>query len=273
MTSLGELNLQTMFVGRHYFLYSVVDSTNRQLRRLMRGEPSDYVPIKGPTAVARVPEGSVVVADYQTHGHGQQEAVWHSEPGKNLLLSLLLLPRFLEPRRQFALNEAIALSLYDLISPAFEEGSVYIKWPNDLVLHNKKVAGILIQNSLSANEMRSCIAGLGLNVEQLEFPPELPQATSLWREGAKLSRRFLLERFFTALERRYLQLRSGDFAGIRKDYLSALFRFDQVADYRRKDGSTFRGSILGVEPTGRLLIEHESGDIEAFAFKEVEFVY
>ena len=274
MSAIAALNLQTMFVGRHSFCYEVIDSTNLELRRLAEGKPS----VAGNRQRPDLPEGAVVIADFQTRGRGQQQRVWHSEAGKNLLLSVLLYPRFLGPSQQFALNEAVSLALYDAVSPEFEAGELHIKWPNDLLIRSRKVAGILIENSLSAassgktGEIRRSFIGLGLNVEQTKFPPELPRATSLWREGAKVSRQALLERFLTALEQRYLQLRRGDFAGLRKAYLRALFRYEEWASYKSKDGHIFRGRIRGLEPMGRLLIEKEEGGVEAFDFKEVEFL-
>ncbi len=268
MSDIAALNLQTMFVGRHSFYYELIDSTNLELRRLAEGKSS----ATGDGQAAHLPEGTVVIADFQTRGRGQQQSVWQSEAGKNLLLSVLLRPRFLKPPRQFALNEAVSVALHDAVSPEFEQGEVHIKWPNDLLIRGRKAAGILIENSLSANEIRSSLIGLGLNVQQTAFPPGLPQATSLWREGAKVSRRLLLERFLTALEQRYLQLRSGDFAGLRKAYLQALFRYEEWATYKSKDGHTFRGRIRGLEPTGRLLIEREEGGVGVFGFKEVEFL-
>ena len=268
MSDIAVLNLQTMFVGRHSFCYEVIDSTNLELRRLAEGKSS----VAADGQAGHLPEGTVVIADFQTRGRGQQQAAWHSEAGKNLLLSVLLRPRFLKPLQQFALNEAVSLALHDVVSPEFEEGEVHIKWPNDLLIRGRKAAGILIENSLSANEIRSSLTGLGLNVQQTNFPPELPRATSLWREGAKVSRKALLERFLTALEQRYLQLRRGDFAGLRKAYLRALFRYEEWASCKSKDGRIFRARILGLEPAGRLLMEREEGGVEAFGFKEVEFL-
>ncbi len=263
-------------MGQLFWFCPLLDSTSEQLRRLMRGEQIAYYCSTTPKrsyAEGDLPEGAVVAADFQTHGHGQRDAVWHSEPGQNLLFSFLLRPRFLPPVWQFALNEAVALAVCDAIAPYFEQREVLIKWPNDLILRGKKEAGILIENSLSANTIRHSIIGVGLNVRQTSFPAELKHVTSLRKEGLEVSRNKLLERILESVEQRYLQLRNSDYHQLRKDYLSVLFRFDEWAPYRKKNGTLFEGRIVDVMKSGQLLVEHRNGEQETFAFKEVEFIY
>ena len=264
-------------MGKQFWFYPLLDSTSEQLRRLLRGENSPscshYSNAAGSTQGKDLPEGSLVLTDFQTRGHGQRGSHWHSEPGQNLLFSFLLRPRFLKPDKQFYLNQAIALAIHDSISMLLTQGEVFIKWPNDLIVKGRKLAGILIENSLSANEMRSSIIGVGLNVHQLSFPQELAHVTSLEKEGVKTKRRPLLENLLESIERRYLQLRQNRFDELRKDYLSVLFRFGEWAPYRLREGTLIEGRFIDVLQSGQLLMEYRDGKQRVFAFKEVEFVY
>ncbi len=277
MTDLKELSPKTLFTGKQFWFYPLLDSTSEQLRRLLQGENlptySYYSNTVGSTLGKDLPEGSLVLTDFQTRGHGQRGSHWHSEPGQNLLFSLLLRPRFLKPDKQFYLNQAIALAIHDSISMLLPQGEVFIKWPNDLIVKGFKLAGILIENSLSANEMRSSIIGVGLNVHQLSFPKELVHVTSLEKEGVKTKRRSLLKNLLESIERRYLQLRQNRFDELRKDYLSVLFRFGEWAPYRLREGTLIEGRFIDLLQSGQLLMEYRDGKQRVFAFKEVEFVY
>ncbi len=277
MSDLRQLSPKTLFIGKQFWFYPLLDSTSEQLRRLLRGENAPtYYNSSLTTWLGQnqdLPEGSLVLADFQTRGHGQRGSSWHSEPGLNLLFSFLLRPRLLPPDRQFCLNQAVSLAIYDSIASLFGPGEIHIKWPNDLIARGNKLAGILIENSLSSNKMRHSIIGVGLNVHQLSFPKEVPHVTSLQREGVEVQRRPLLENILESVERRYLQLLQSHFEELRKDYLAALFRFDEWALYRLREGELFEGRFVDVLKSGQLLMEYRDGRQRAFAFKEVAFVY
>ncbi|MCB0545078.1 MAG: hypothetical protein KDC70_16240, partial [Saprospiraceae bacterium] len=151
--------------------------------------------------------------------------------------------------------------------------TVKIKWPNDLYLGDRKAAGILIQNSLSGAHLQSSILGIGLNVNQTEFDPSLPNPGSL---ASAYGRLFDLETvadtLLEYLERRYLQLKAGQRQEISADYGDRLYRLDTPAQFARKDGSVFAGTVRGVGTDGRLRVEKESGETDIFDLKEIRFL-
>src|SRR5205823_6191960 len=109
---------------------------------------------------ANLPEGVVVVTDFQTAGRGQDRIGWESEPGKNLLLSVLLKPASLDVKRIFLLSKAVSLALKDLMTEYKIESK--IKWPNDIYVGEKKICGTLIENTLRGEQLQQSIVGIGL---------------------------------------------------------------------------------------------------------------
>ena len=147
-----------------------------------------------------------------------------------------------------------------------------IKWANDIYIGDKKVCGILIQNSLSGSRLQATIIGIGININQLDFPKNI-NATSLRLETGQLFELMpFVEKLTQCLEFRYLQLKSAvNFNKIHEEYLSKMYRFGMDAIYRRmKDDTVFMGKIVGVSATGQLEIMSDRG-IELFDIKEVKF--
>lgn len=249
----------TLFVGKVYHQYEELPSTNDLALELLN------------TSKTRPPEGSVIRAANQTAGRGQYGSRWDSVPGENLLLSVVFYPHWLPAREQFYWNMSVALALWAV--PPVETPEIRLKWPNDLYLNGKKTAGVLIQNTLSGAHIQASVVGIGLNVNQLLFPSELPNATSLsLTYGRSFDLDLLAARLFEQLEQRYLQLKSGRREAIREEYESVLWRKGQVSRFRRAaDGVEFEGSILGVLPSGHLRLEI-SGTERHFDLKELVFL-
>lgn len=209
---------------------------------------------------------TVAVAECQTAGRGQGANTWESEDGKNLLFSILIHPATVPPHRQFVISMAVALAICRTLD-AYSEGFC-IKWPNDIYWHNRKVCGILIENSLSGNRIRDCIIGIGLNVNQQVFRSNAPNPVSLFQvTGHEHSRDKLLQdilRAFAAMD-----LCDGE--AIRTAYMERLYRRKGL--FRFKDGGgEFRAEVAAVAPDGHLLLRNESGALHSYAFKEVEHV-
>ena len=248
----------TLFVGKVLLQMEELDSTNSYaLELLSKNKPS---------------EGTVISARNQTQGRGQIGSSWESEAGKNLTFSLILYPTFLTIKQQFLLNQVISLSLYDFISKKISN-EVKIKWPNDIYVRNKKVAGTLIQNILSANKFQTSIIGIGVNINQTNFLSDAPNPTSLKIEaGKEFDLRDTIEALCGDIEKRYLQLRSDKSTIIQKDYLANLYRYQEAAIYQRLDnGEVFSGKIVGIEESGKLMIDHAKGQ-SSFSIKEVKFL-
>lgn len=219
----------------------------------------------------RPDEGTVIAARGQTQGKGQAGASWESEPGKNILLSVILYPDFVDTAAHFSLNQAIALAVRDTIAGLVPQ-SVAVKWPNDIYIEDRKTAGILLQTSIKGFRFQYCVAGIGINVNQTTFSEHLPNAVSpAMLTGQESDLHEVREDLLLSLEERYLQLRAGQTEAIREEYLRHLYRFDEPALFQRKDGHVFEGRIIGVMPQGLLQVRHEQG-ISAYDVKEVAFL-
>lgn len=247
----------TLFIGKVLQEFDDLPSTNLYaLELLTKSKP---------------PEGLVISAAFQTAGQGQIGSRWESQAGQNLTLSVILYPVFLPPRQQFALNQAVALSVRDLVA-SYGQKSVFVKWPNDIYVNHRKIAGILIQNTLSGSTLQSSVAGVGLNVNQEVFPAGLPNPTSLCLEtGQAHCLPTLRQAFFSLLEQRYLQLKSGHFAQLDEAYRACLYGYQQRFLFERPEGEQFEGKILGVGPQGHLRVGHRGGE-EAFQFKQIKML-
>ena len=250
------LRENTLFLGKVAHRFDVLPSTNTYALQW--------------AAKSRPPEGSVVVAANQTEGRGQLGRSWVSEPGANLLQSVLLYPTFLPARKHFLLTQAVALAVSDLLIDYLGDAHVRLKWPNDCYVGERKIAGILIQTVLSNDYIQTAVVGIGLNVLQQEFGPAAPNATSLVRE---LNRPYALdtvrEGLFARLEQRYLQLRAGKHISLQQTYLDRLYRLDEAANFvRTADQTGFRGWIRGISSSGKLVVESPAG-VEHFGMGEV----
>jgi BirA family biotin operon repressor/biotin-[acetyl-CoA-carboxylase] ligase len=251
-------HLNTLFIGKVLLHFDAIDSTNSYATHLLaKSDPID---------------GTVISAAFQKSGRGQIGSGWESESGKNLLLSIILYPSFLNVRRPFIFNQAIALGVHDFLSGQTEK-AVWIKWPNDIYIKDKKVAGILIQNTLSGSKIQHTIVGLGINILQNKFPDHLSKATSLSIETGKHPELSSLhEPLFRALEAWYLRLKAGEIHLIQNAYLDRLYRLKQWSNFvRPHTGEVFQGQIVGINESGKLLIEHD-GETEVFGTKEVSFM-
>jgi BirA family biotin operon repressor/biotin-[acetyl-CoA-carboxylase] ligase len=232
------------------------------------GSTNNYA--AGQLLTKRLPEGSVFVANSQIDGRGQASNKWESEPNKNLTFSIILYPDFMKISRQFEISKAISLGVTDYLNDLTD--NVSIKWPNDIYIGNRKVAGILIENSIRMNEISSCIIGIGLNINQQKFSSYLPNPVSLCQiTGNDYSLDESLSCLCRKLDARYHQLLRRDFRHIDDDYTRILYCFGIWSPYSDKNGS-FEGKLLGVDQTGQLRIESRYGKIAKYQFKEVTFL-
>ncbi len=181
--------LTTRTFGHSLRAYDVADSTNT---------------LAMAWADSNAPEGSVLIAEYQRAGRGRQGRRWESAPGKNLMFSIVLRPR-LKPTHLGLITLAASLAVADAIHTVATPLKVSIKWPNDILLCGRKCCGMLLESVLSYTGAHVVVLGIGLNVNQDSFPPELEQrATSLLLElGRQVPRAALLARVLANFEERY----------------------------------------------------------------------
>ena len=249
--------LQTLFTGQKIIELGEVDSTNNYASILLKeSNPS---------------EGTVILSYQQLSGKGQRGAYWESEPNKNLTFSIIFYPRFIHPKDQFQLNQAVALGICDYARTVLGN-DVKIKWPNDIYYNDKKLAGILIESSIRADELTSSIIGIGLNINQTVFTSDAPNPVSfqlITGEHYDLTKSLLELCHF--IESRYLQLKAGKTYLLKQDYLNSLYRFNELNSFLYKNDK-FKAKIIDISKEGKLVLEKISREIKSFDFKEVSFV-
>lgn len=229
------------------------DSTNNHLRRLLEQRT--------------LPEGSIVLADFQSKGRGQAGNSWESDPGKNLLFSMVVYPDRLPASRQFLLSQVTSLSVKAALDPYISD--VTVKWPNDIYWKEQKICGMLIENDLESNYLSTSLIGIGLNVNQEVFKSNAPNPVSLKQiTGSEYEPVDLLNRFHSAFFSWYFRLLQGESEEIRQSYKQALYRRDGFFPYEDNKGP-FDAKIREVEPDGHLLLEDRQGSLRRYAFKEV----
>ncbi len=236
--------------------YAEIDSTNEELQRLIKTED--------------LAEGFIIRTAYQHAGRGHGGNSWESGRGLNLLFSVYLKPDFIPAEQAFHLSRITGLSLFDIIDSQCD--GVSIKWPNDMLVGDRKIGGILIENMIMNQAVRHCIIGVGINVNQTAFDPYIPAATSLQIEkGCHIDMNALLESFRSSLEKWYQTLLSGKAAMVMEAYRQKLYRLGVPAEYQSAAGR-FTATIRDVKPSGELVMESGKGDILTFGFKEVEYL-
>ena len=233
---------------------NAIDSTNQYLHDLI-GQIS-------------LEDFAVVTARYQTKGRGQRATTWQSEKDKNLIISVLKKEIDLNPQRQFLLNIVISLALFKTLE-SLQIPKLSIKWPNDILSHDKKIAGILIELILKKNTIDKAIIGIGLNVNQTNFK-DLPSASSLQNiTGIHYDLNELLHKL---LENFKYYFSINNTAELWTTYENLLFKKDKPSTFVGLSGDLFSGIIKGVSQRGKLMVKTENY-IEEFDLKSIKLLY
>lgn len=221
---------------------------------------------------ATSPHGTVVSADEQTQGRGQRGNSWESEPGKNLTFSMLLHPVHIDAREQFAISEAISVAIVEVLKQHISDMPVAIKWPNDIYVGDRKICGILIENSLTGTVISGSIAGIGINVNQAEFHSDAPNPVSLLNvTGSETELDALLIEVCCEILSTFDTLcRRSMLHHLHRRYLSMMWRADGYHPYTdTATGTRFSAMIADVLPDGTLQLVDTDGLHRSYAFKEV----
>ncbi len=250
----------TGFIGRNLIFLPNVDSTNSYAMQLLKN--------------VKPKEGTVVYAGAQTQGRGQRAKVWDSEPGRNITMSVILFPSFLELKNQRFLYQITALACYDTIAANLDKSQfdIKIKWPNDILVNSKKVSGILIENNLIENKLLSSVLGIGMNVNQKKFEQQ-PNATSLsLLSGRDFEPNELMSQVCNALVKYYKLLKGGKTEQIQGLYQKLLFGVDEWREFTVNGKNTVL-KVSGTGPTGLLLLEDLEGKQREVDAQEVRWIF
>lgn len=252
--------MKTLFIGQNAIYVKSLPSTNSYASELL--------------SHLFIPDGSIIYTFQQEKGRGQRGNSWECEPNKNLTLSLVLYPKFVNVNRQFLLTKIASLAVADLMAESLSETdntpTLFIKWPNDIYVNNKKIAGILIENNIRENSIQTAILGIGINVNQVLF--KTPNAISLaFITKKQYDLMNCIERLCGYIEARYLQLKAESYDTIDADYLNYLYKLNDWAIYKNNE-EIFEGKIIGVSTTGKLQVKRRSEKVSEFDFKEIAFL-
>lgn len=215
-------------------------------------------------------EGTVITASFQESGRGQAGNRWESEPGKNLLMSVILYPATVKPEEQFVISQFVSLAVCDLVSIYADD--VAVKWPNDIYSGEDKIAGILIEHSIIGSRLAGSVAGMGVNVNQTVFTGGAPNPVSLAMLTGSSHDLARITRELTALlDSRYRMVTGGKWTRLGEEYHRALYRRGEWHSYTDSRG-IFRGMIESVRNDGMLLMRREDGTVSEHAFKEIDYI-
>lgn len=246
------------FIGQNILTCKEITSTNDLMKQMVANS----------TPLA---DGTVIMAEHQTAGKGQQQNSWFAEADKNLTFSIILYPNFLIPNQAFDLLAAISLGVTKSLQ-RFLEDKIQIKWPNDIYYGDKKLGGILIENTIANQSIKNAVVGIGININQEKFPPQLPNAISVLQIIHKKSviKEVLLE-ICAGIEFYYLKLKRGEVLEIRNEYLANLYGFGKKLFFEANN-KIFEGEIFTVNHLGLLGIKREN-ETAFFDLKQIKFIF
>ena len=213
------------------------------------------------------PKRNTCVYTYnQTMGRGQIGRKWYSGTDKNISCSFRYYLSDFKVKDQFLLNIAFSLAIKDFVS-TYVSQKVLIKWPNDIYVNDQKIAGLLIQNMVRSEQISSTILGVGINVNEDNFPAELPNPTSIVMLSKQTQDLLELQLYLADCVRKRMGQPTEQ---LKEEYLSSLYRIDTASTYLI-DGEKQEGIIRGVAEDGKLQLEL-GGQRRLFSFRELEFI-
>lgn len=214
-------------------------------------------------------EGTVIKTYNQHAGNGQIGRTWFSDVGKNITLSIILYPTFLSPAESFHLSMALALACRETVAHVTQSENVAIKWPNDIYVNRSKIAGLLIQQNILGQRIQSAVLGIGLNVNQDNFPSSIPNPISIYNICKKTFdlveiEKLLLDRFAYW----YGLLKKGEISRIKREYLNQMYQRGEEVIFYKKNGEECNGELIGIDENGRLVLSIE-GHLNYYSVGEI----
>ena len=228
--------------------------------------------LKGLSGNGTVDDFTVVVAEKQTKGRGQMGAQWVSESGKNLTMSVLIKDLLIDINQIFSLNALVSLSVLAALKQ-YNIPNLTIKWPNDIMSGNKKIGGVLIENSIKTSGDITSIVGIGLNVNQTQFE-SLPKAASLSSiMGVQFDKEALLLTLVASLKEMVSRYKAASFPDLWRTYNEIIFKKGIPMAFQFPNGTQFMGIIKEVDSFGKLRIVLEDDTIVSFEIKQIQMLY
>lgn len=254
----------------HYILLPETPSTNTYAKEKLNDFSHDYI---------------VVYTQNQTAGRGMDGNSWEAKAGKNISFSIVCHPKMVKPAEQFVLSMAIAVDIVTVLQKLYpeEKDNFRVKWPNDIYWKDKKLGGILIENTLKGYRMDTCIVGIGININQEFFHAEVPNPISLKqilkRDADAIEvMELIAERYKKTLDLIKL-LEDTDnhslnikYDSIRDSYHRLLYRYDNDFHTFQEGEKTFEAKIRKVQNDGKLLLVTHDGEEKEYWLKEVKFI-
>ena len=213
--------------------------------------------------------GDIILSKYQSGGRGQAENTWYATDGKNLLMSIICKDIQVKASELPKLNILVSLAVFNLVN-AYFENTTSVKWPNDILVDDKKIAGILVESILSGDFVKHVVIGIGLNVNEATFPGYLDSACSLYSLTQQdYDVEDILFKLIDQIDLQLSKLSTKKFDELRAEYEAVLYAMNAKRYFRSFD-SYFEGKITGINKSGQLCIETTDG-IETFSNKEIAF--
>lgn len=251
-------NINTIFTQLKLIKLDAIDSTNDYLKALRQKVVLD--------------DGVIVLAKQQKKGRGQVAANWYSKAGQSLTFSVFKRISGLEVKGQFAINWAVSLGVKKGLERCGMHG-IAIKWPNDILADDRKICGILIENQWHAGKLISSVIGVGINVNNLDFP-NLPKATSMALVTNKTFEiAVVLKNVTECISSELDRLLTGNYEELKNEYERYLFRINTISEFKNDEGVRWKGRIRGVSDQGQLQVELENGSLQLFEMKQLQLLY
>ena len=254
-------------IGKPFIELRSIDSTNKYAMGLIHGELL-------PDGHGEAQHGMAVFTHEQTAAKGQRGRKWTSQKDLNIALSILLKPYPLSVPDQFKLSVCIAVSACEFFSK-YAGDETKVKWPNDIYWRDRKAGGILIENIIQSTQStvaswQWAVVGIGMNINQTDFDPDLPNPVSLKQITGKIHEPIeLAKELCSIIEKNYQLLIAGNFMALFNKYQIHLYKKDEKVKLK-KGTRVFETTIKEVSETGQLITQHSIE--ERFEFGEVEWV-
>ena len=244
--------MKSQYFGSHIIQIDRVSSTNNYAAKLLNQ--------------TKIPFGAVIMAQFQDDGRGQRGAVWQSKSGENLLFSAILDGSLMKECPPFYLSKCVAVSIKDTLS-YFLKHKIHLKWPNDVLVERRKIAGVLIESQWKGNNLFSSIIGVGLNVNQTHFEYGFDATSMKLLSANDYDLKEVLQVLCTKLNFNFNRLLSKEYSDLQQDYLSSLYKYNEKTHFII--GDKLEEVVLkDVNENGMVSLEMLGGKIKEYDFSQ-----